>query len=117
MGGPFIASARQQLVAQDHPAARGRRRSLWLSGRRFRLALQASARHRCHMQKTMEYRGYQAEVSEEGELLVGHISGIRDRVGFHAESFEALREAFREAVDDYLEVCQIVGKAPPKPDT
>lgn len=88
-----------------------------MSGRRFRLALQASARHRCHMQKTMEYRGYQAELSEEGELLVGHIAGIRDRIGFHAESFEALLEAFREAVDDYLEVCQMVGKAPARPDT
>lgn len=87
-----------------------------MNGRRFRLALPASARHRCHMQKAMEYRGYQAEVSEEAGLLVGHISGIRDRVGFHAESLEALRAAFEEAVDDYLEVCQVVGKEPARPD-
>ena len=68
------------------------------------------------MKKPIEYKGYQTEISTEAGILVGHISSIRDRVGFHAESLEALRAAFEEAVDDYLEVCQAVGKAPAKPD-
>ena len=36
-------------------------------------------------------------------------------VGFHADTVEALREAFREAVEDYIETCARIGKKPQKP--
>ncbi|HPO08354.1 MAG TPA: type II toxin-antitoxin system HicB family antitoxin [bacterium] len=66
---------------------------------------------------TMTYRGYAAriEYSDEDRCLVGHIAGIRDVVGFHAESVSELRKAFQEAVDDYLETCEKLGRAPQKP--
>ena len=32
--------------------------------------------------------------------FVGHITGIKDIVGFHGESVAELRDAFEEAVDD-----------------
>ncbi|ATE80297.1 hypothetical protein SRABI123_02839 [Pseudomonas sp. Bi123] len=53
------------------------------------------------------YKGYAAriEYSEEDGLFVGHIAGIRDVVGFHGESVQELRNAFEEAVTDYLETC------------
>jgi len=41
--------------------------------------------------------------------------GIRDRVGFHADTVEDLREAFHEAVEDYIETCASIGKALRKP--
>ena len=65
---------------------------------------------------TMTYKGYAAriEYSEDDACFVGHIAGIRDVIGFHADSAEALREAFREAVDDYLETCERIGKKPEK---
>ena len=44
----------------------------------------------------------------------GRIAGIRDGVGFHADSVEALRQAFLEAVEDYIETCAKVGKEPQK---
>jgi predicted HicB family RNase H-like nuclease len=66
---------------------------------------------------TMTYREYAARVaySEEDRCFVGHIAGIRDVVGFHGESVSELRTAFEEAVDDYLETCARLGRAPQKP--
>jgi len=65
----------------------------------------------------MTYRGYAAriEYSDEDRCLVGHIAGIKDLVGFHAESVAELRTAFQEAVDDYLETCEKLSRAPQKP--
>ncbi len=62
----------------------------------------------------MNYKGYAArlEYSEEDSLFVGHIAGIRDVVGFHGSSVAELRAAFVEAVDDYLDTCAKLGRAP-----
>ena len=64
----------------------------------------------------MNYRGYAARVeySDEDELLIGHVAGIKDIIGFHAESVSQLRAAFHEAVDDYLETCEKLGREPQK---
>ena len=64
----------------------------------------------------MIYKGYAAriEFSEEDDCLVGHIAGIRDVVGFHGGSVSEVREAFGEAVEDYLEACRKMQKSPQK---
>ena len=49
------------------------------------------------------------------DCFVGHIAGIKDVVGFHAESVTDLKLAFHEAVEDYLEVCKLTKKTPQKP--
>ncbi|MBW7922621.1 MAG: type II toxin-antitoxin system HicB family antitoxin [Rubellimicrobium sp.] len=69
------------------------------------------------MKNVMNYRGYSAriEYDDEDGILFGQIAGIRDGVGFHADSVARLRAAFREAVDDYLETCARLGRAPQKP--
>ena len=66
---------------------------------------------------TMTYKGYASsiEYSDEDKCFIGHIAGIKDRVGFHGESVTELRNAFQEAVEDYLETCEAVGKQPQKP--
>jgi predicted HicB family RNase H-like nuclease len=66
---------------------------------------------------TMSYKGYAAriEYSDEDVCFVGHIAGIKDVIGFHAESVKELRMAFEEAVDDYLATCEKVGRSPQKP--
>lgn len=68
------------------------------------------------MKNAMTYKGYAAriEYDDDDGILVGRIAGIRDGVGFHAETVEELREAFEEAVEDYLETCLKVGKEPQK---
>jgi len=65
----------------------------------------------------MMYKSYIAriEYSEEDGCFVGHIAGIRDVIGFHGESVSELRAAFAEAVDDYLETCEKLGRTPQKP--
>ena len=40
---------------------------------------------------------------------------IRNGVGFHADTVDGLRQAFHEAVEDYLETCAKIGKEPQKP--
>ena len=69
------------------------------------------------MTSAMEHRGYRARVEYDDEdgLFVGRVAGIRDGVGFHADTVEGLRAAFREAVDDYLETCERLGRPPQKP--
>ena len=64
----------------------------------------------------MSYKGYSARVEYDDEdgIFVGRIAGIRDAVGFHADSVAELREAFQEAVEDYLETCASIGKEPQK---
>ncbi len=65
----------------------------------------------------LEYKGYSAriEFDAEDEIFVGHIAGIADVVGFHADSVADLKTAFHEAVDDYLEACERLGRSPHKP--
>jgi len=66
---------------------------------------------------TMTYKGYAAKIeySDEDGCFLGHIAGIKDVIGFHAESVKELRLAFEEAVDDYIATCEKVGRAPQKP--
>lgn len=64
----------------------------------------------------MSYKGYSARVEYDDEdgIFTGRIAGIRDGVGFHADSVAELREAFHEAVEDYIETCARIGKEPQK---
>lgn len=66
---------------------------------------------------TMTYKGYAAriEYSDDDGCFIGHIAGIRDVIGFHAESVKELRAAFEEAVDDYLDTCKTLNRTPQKP--
>ena len=66
---------------------------------------------------TMIYKGYAAriEYSDEDACFIGHIAGITDVVGFHANNVPELRAAFEEAVDDYLATCAKLGRAAQKP--
>ncbi|MCY1412300.1 HicB family protein [compost metagenome] len=65
----------------------------------------------------MKYKGYAAhiEYSDDDALFIGHIAGIRDVIGFHGESVGELRQAFEEAVDDYLATCEKLGREPQRP--
>jgi predicted HicB family RNase H-like nuclease len=62
----------------------------------------------------IRYKGYSARVDYDAddEVFVGRIAGIDDIVGFHGDTVEGLKSAFREAVDDYIETCRAVGKRP-----
>lgn len=62
------------------------------------------------MTNTMTYKGYAARIEYDDGIFTGRIAGIRDGVGFHADTVEGLRDAFHEAVEDYVEACAKIGK-------
>jgi len=64
----------------------------------------------------MKYKNYLASVqfSADDEVFHGKILGINDLVNFEGMSVKELKKAFAEAVEDYLETCKAMGKAPDK---
>ena len=69
------------------------------------------------MKNAMTYKGYvgTVEYSEEDGCLFGRIAGIHDIITYAGESVTEIRQAFEEAVDDYLKHCKETGKKPNKP--
>ncbi|HEX7325333.1 MAG TPA: type II toxin-antitoxin system HicB family antitoxin [Rhodanobacteraceae bacterium] len=63
---------------------------------------------------TMQYKGYAARVEFDpaDRIFVGHLAGVRDVVGFHGATVDALEHAFHEAVDDYVTACAKLGQKP-----
>jgi predicted HicB family RNase H-like nuclease len=68
------------------------------------------------MKNMMTYKGYAAriEYDDEDGIFTGRVAGLKDGVGFHASTVDELRQAFEEAVDDYIETCAKIGKQPEK---
>lgn len=65
---------------------------------------------------TMTYKGYLGSVSfsEKDNVLFGKIEGINALVNFEGETVKELKNAFHEAVDDYLAYCDEQGIEPDK---
>ena len=68
------------------------------------------------MKNMMEHKGYYAhiEYSDEDECFFGTIAGITDIISFEGNSTSELKEAFIEAVEDYLDICERQVKEPQK---
>ena len=49
------------------------------------------------MSNTMTYKGYAARIGYDDDdgIFTRRIAGIRDGIGFHADSAEGLRQGFR----------------------
>ena len=69
------------------------------------------------MKDFMEYKGYIGSVrfSAEDEVFHGKLQGIRDLVTYEGTNVTGLKQAFAEAVDDYLDSCGRRGKTPEQP--
>ena len=63
--------------------------------------------------KHKDYLG-SVEYSEEDNMLYGEVMGIDDLILYHGDSLESLRKDFEEAIDHYLETCEIEGLEPDK---
>jgi predicted HicB family RNase H-like nuclease len=64
----------------------------------------------------MKYKGYRATISfdEEDKIFVGEVFGIADSLNFHGRSIDELEEAFHDSIENYLEICEKIGKNPQK---
>jgi predicted HicB family RNase H-like nuclease len=68
------------------------------------------------MTDILKYKDYYATInfSAEDDVFFGKIIGINDLVTFEGTSVKELKEAFKEAVEDYLETCKVLKKSPNK---
>src|SRR5512135_1481378 len=69
------------------------------------------------MKDMMKYKEYFGSVhySDEDRVFYGKIEFIRALVSYEGTDVESLRQAFEEAVEDYLETCKDQGIEPEKP--
>ena len=68
------------------------------------------------MKKLLEYKGYHSKIEfdHDNYVLYGKIEGIDDLIIFESSDVSKIEEEFHLAVDDYLELCEEVGKEPEK---
>ena len=66
------------------------------------------------MNDVMTYKTFEARVEYDDDdgIFAGRLAGIRDGVGFHADTASGLRAAFHGAVEDYLETSAKLGREP-----
>lgn len=64
----------------------------------------------------LKYKDFVAsiEFSDADDVFYGKILGINDLILFEGSSVEELKQAFEEAVGDYLELCKEMDKDPYK---
>ncbi|MEJ2222054.1 MAG: type II toxin-antitoxin system HicB family antitoxin [Desulfobacterales bacterium] len=64
------------------------------------------------MKDVLQYKNFIGSVNfnADDEIFYGKIEGINDLVTFEGESVKKFKQAFEEAVEDYLQLCEQVGK-------
>lgn len=69
------------------------------------------------MSNLLKHRGYYGsiEASPEDNCLFGRLQFIRALVSYEGETVAELKEAFEQAVDDYLDTCASLGQEPEIP--
>ncbi|MGI6227382.1 MAG: type II toxin-antitoxin system HicB family antitoxin [Peptococcales bacterium] len=68
------------------------------------------------MSNILEYKGYYSKIeyiAEDG-ILFGKIEGINDLVTFQSDKASEIKNEFINAVEDYLTLCEELGKEPNK---
>lgn len=69
------------------------------------------------MKNIIEYKGYlgSVEFSNDDEVFFGKLLGIKALVSYEGETAKEIKQAFYDAVEDYLETCKTLEKKPEKP--
>ena len=69
------------------------------------------------MKDMMRYKDYFGSVhfSDEDNVFYGRVEFVRALVSYEGTDVATLRQAFQEAVDDYLQTCAEQGREPEKP--
>ncbi len=68
------------------------------------------------MKDILRYKEFIGTVhySTDDEVFFGKLEGVDDLITFEGDNVDQLKKSFQEAVEDYLELCESVGKAPHK---
>ena len=61
------------------------------------------------MKDILKYKDFIGSVhfNADDEIFFGKIEGINDLISFEGESVKELLSSFREAVDDYINICKL----------
>ena len=64
------------------------------------------------MKNTLNFKGFLGSVtfSEEDEVLYGKIECIDDLILYEGATVTEIKDAFKEAVNDYIEICKQTNK-------
>ena len=65
-----------------------------------------------HKGSIIEYRQYRAKISydKEDDIFIGEVLEIDDSLNFYGNTLEECREAFHQSIDNYIEICNEIGK-------
>jgi predicted HicB family RNase H-like nuclease len=65
----------------------------------------------------LTYKGYtwRVDLDPEAGVFHGKVLDLRDVVTFEGRNAEEVERAFRDSVDDYLEMCAECGEKPDRP--
>lgn len=68
------------------------------------------------MANLIQYRGYHAKIdfSSDDNMLIGSVINIRDALHFHGNSIAEVTQSFHDSIDNYLEMCEALGRTPDK---
>jgi len=68
------------------------------------------------MDDILQYKNYYGSVhfNASDEVFHGKVLGINDLVNFEGTSVKELKSAFEEAIEDYIDTCNEIGKSPDK---
>ncbi len=68
------------------------------------------------MKDLLQYKDFIGSVhfSEEDGVFFGKIEGMNDLITFEGTTVEEIKAAFKEAVEDYIDICVQAGKTPQK---
>lgn len=68
------------------------------------------------MNNMLEYKDYygKVEFSADDDCFFGKVIGINDLVTFEGINVGEIKQAFHEAVEDYIFMCEKAGKEPEK---
>jgi predicted HicB family RNase H-like nuclease len=65
---------------------------------------------------TLNYKGYTGdiEIDDDANILHGRVLNLKAVITFEGTTVEEIKEAFKESIDVYLEVCAELGNEPEK---
>lgn len=68
------------------------------------------------MKDILRYKDFIGTVhySTDDDVFFGKLEGVDDLITFEGDNVDQLKQSIHEAVEDYLELCESVGKTPHK---
>ena len=66
---------------------------------------------------TLEYKGYVAKLHFDfgDNIIVGRVVNAKEVISFHADNTIEIKQAFEDAINDYIEACTKYDIEPAKP--